>query len=75
MAPPISAHLFALLLFVGMVAMIEIGRIIGVRRRPQESEGERSNLGAVEGAVLALFGLLIAFTFSGAASRFLESAC
>ena len=30
----------------------------------------RAGTGAVEGAVFALFGLLIAFTFSGAASRF-----
>jgi len=29
-----------------------------------------AGLGAIEGAIFALFGLLIAFTFSGAASRF-----
>jgi hypothetical protein len=39
---------------------------------PRESEGERSSLGTVEGAVFALLGLLIAFTFSGAAGRFNE---
>ena len=31
-----------------------------------------SNLGTIEGAIFALFGLLMAFTFSGAASRFNE---
>jgi len=72
MEPPIPALLFALVLFVGMLVLIEIGRRFGVRRRPKESEGERSGLGTVEGAVFALFGLMVAFTFSGAASRFNE---
>ena len=72
MEPPISPLLFALLLFVGMLALIETGRRFGVRRRPKESEGERGGLGTVEGAVFALFGLMVAFTFSGAATRFNE---
>ena len=72
MEPPISPVLFALLLFLGMLTLLETGRRLGVRRRPKESEGERGSLGTVEGAVFALFGLLMAFTFSGAASRFNE---
>jgi hypothetical protein len=72
MEPPIPPLLFALLLFVGMLALIETGRRFGVRRRPKESEGERGGLGTVEGAVFALFGLMVAFTFSGAATRFNE---
>jgi hypothetical protein len=55
-----------------MLIMLEVGRRIAVRRRSKEADGERSNLGPVEGAVFALFGLLMAFTFSGAASRFNE---
>jgi hypothetical protein len=72
MEPPISPLLFALLLFIGMLLMLEIGRWFGIRRRPKESEGERGGLGTVEGAVFALFGLMVAFTFSGAAMRFNE---
>src|SRR5437660_11996470 len=72
MEPPIPGLLFALLLLIGMLVLMEIGRRFGVRRRPKESEGERSGLGTVEGAVFALFGLMVAFTFSGAASRFNE---
>lgn len=72
MEPAVSPLLFSVLLFVGMLILLETGRRLGVRRRPRESEGERSNLGTVEGAVFALFGLLMAFTFSGAASRFNE---
>ena len=72
MEPPISPLLFAALLLFGMVILLETGRRLGVRRRAKESEGERSNLGTIEGAVFALFGLLMAFTCSGAALRFNE---
>ena len=72
MQPPIPAPLFAVLLFLGMLVLLEAGRRVGLSRRATESADERSGLGAIEGAVFALFGLLVAFTFSGAASRFSE---
>ena len=72
MEPPISPLLYAVLLFLGMLILLEVGRRLGVWRRPKESEGERGSLGTVEGAVFALFGLMVAFTFSGAATRFNE---
>jgi hypothetical protein len=72
MEPPVPPLLYALLLLIGMQVLLEIGRRLGVRRRLKESEGERGGLGTVEGAVFALFGLMVAFTFSGAASRFNE---
>jgi hypothetical protein len=72
MEPAIPPFFFALLLLLGMLLLLETGRRLGIRRRPKESEGERSSLGAVEGAVFALFGLLMAFTVSGAATRFSE---
>jgi uncharacterized membrane protein YedE/YeeE len=72
MEPPISALLFAVLLFGGMLILLETGRRLGIRRRSKESEGERGSLGTIEGAVFALFGLVMAFGFSGAASRFNE---
>src|SRR5437870_1497571 len=59
-----------LALFCGMLVPLEIGRRIGVRRMAQDPEGARAGIGAIEGAVFGLLGLLIAFTFSGAASRF-----
>ena len=72
MEPPIPPLLFAVFLLIGMLLLLEVGRRFGLRRRPKESEGERGGLGTVEGAVFALFGLMVAFTFSGAASRFNE---
>src|SRR6185436_2599128 len=38
----------------------------------KDSEGARQGFGVVDGAVFGLLGLLIAFTFSGAAARFDE---
>jgi len=57
-------------LFLGMLLLLDIGRRIGVRRRAQDPEGAGVGTGTVDGAVFALLGLLVAFTFSGAASRF-----
>ncbi len=59
-----------LVLFLGMLLLLDVGRRIGVRRRAQDPEGAGVGVGAVDGAVFALLGLLIAFTFSGAAARF-----
>ena len=61
--------LYSVGLFLGMLLFLEIGRRIGIGRMEKDPEGARTGLGAVEGAVFALLGLLIAFTFSGAASR------
>jgi hypothetical protein len=56
---------FVVGLFAAILIFLEIGRQIG--RRREESAG--SAFGAMENAVFGLMGLLIAFTFSGAASR------
>ena len=65
------AVLIALGLFVGMLLSLEIGRRIG-KRMTRVPEKTPTGVGTAEGAVFALLGLLIAFTFSGAASRFDE---
>jgi hypothetical protein len=70
MNPIWYASLFAGALLLGMLALLELGRRLGTRRLAQDPEGARAGAAAVEGAVFALLGLLIAFTFSGAASRF-----
>ena len=57
-------------MLAGMLLFLELGRRIGLRQRAKDPEGVREGLGAVEGAVFGLLGLLIAFTFSGAAARF-----
>jgi hypothetical protein len=64
------AALLAMGLFVGILILLEVGRRFGGQRLARDPEGARAGTGAVEGAIFALVGLLIAFTFSGAASRF-----
>jgi hypothetical protein len=72
MEPPVPPLLFAILLFLGMLILLELGRQLGIKRGARESEKDRGSLGTIESAVFALFGLLMAFTFSGAAARFNE---
>lgn len=57
-------------LFLGMLLCLEIGRQIGIRRIARDPAGARAGVAPVEGALFGLLGLLIAFTFSGAAARF-----
>ena len=62
--------LFAASLFLGMLLFAEVGRRLGKARLARNPDGLTKGAGAAEAAVLALMGLMIAFTFSGAASRF-----
>jgi len=57
-------------LCLGMLLVLEAGRRLGKRRLARDPEGARAGLGAVEGSLFGLLGLLIAFTFGGAAFRF-----
>jgi hypothetical protein len=59
-------------LFLGMVALTEIGRRIALRKLADDHEGALAGTGALEGGIFALLGLLIGFTFAGAADRFDE---
>jgi hypothetical protein len=70
MNPVLNSVVFASSLLAGMLFLLEMGRRIGARRLAADPDGARTRLGAVEGAVFGLLGLLIAFTFSGAATRF-----
>jgi hypothetical protein len=58
--PPISA----LFLFPTMVLLLELGRRFRIHRKVEAKSS------AIESAVFALFGLLLAFTFSGAMTRY-----
>jgi hypothetical protein len=66
----VSAPLFAVMLFVGMVVLMEIGRRLRVRQIARGLKAELPGLGPVEAAVFGLLGLMVTFSFSGAAGRF-----
>lgn len=57
-------------LFIGMMLCYELGRRIGLARSTRSQDDPAKGAGAAEAAVFGLMGLLIAFTFSGAAERF-----
>lgn len=60
---------FTLVLLAGMLGTLEAGCRFGARRLAADA-GEAKGLSAIEGAIFGLFGLLLAFVFSGAAGRF-----
>jgi hypothetical protein len=66
----IAGILCTLGLLTGILVMMEFGRRVGVRRLAEYGENAVAGLSTVEGGVFALLGLLLAFSFSGAATRF-----
>jgi hypothetical protein len=57
-------------LFGAFLVCMEIGRGVGRHRAAQIGPSALKGFGTVEGALFALLGLLLAFTFSAAAARF-----
>jgi hypothetical protein len=57
-------------LVLGMLLLLELGRRIGIRRRRSNQGVLESGTGVVDAAIFGLMGLLVAFIFSGSASRF-----
>jgi hypothetical protein len=60
----------AITLFLIVLGCLRGGWWLGRRHHRLTGSSAHEGLGAVEGAVFGLMGLLIAFTFTGAASRF-----
>jgi len=57
-------------LFVAMLLVLKLGFRLGTRRMGTETDAERVGLVSIETAIFGLLGLVLAFTYSGAASRF-----
>jgi hypothetical protein len=69
MSLTLEAAIAATTLFLGMMLLFEVGRRFGARRTLRDPNAKVDG-GPAEAAVFAILGLLLAFTFSGAASRF-----
>jgi hypothetical protein len=61
---------FVIVIFVGMIALMETGLRIGRRRIACDPSLASASFDAIDGAALGLMGLLIAFTFAGASTRY-----
>jgi hypothetical protein len=59
-------------LILGMIVALESGFRAGRRAGAAEPSGAGGQVGAIQAAVLGLLGLLLAFSFAAAGSRFLE---
>ena len=57
-------------IFISILIALELGRLVWQWQVSSGREPETTGVSAVASAIFALLGLLIAFTFSGAASRF-----
>ncbi|BFU96514.1 MAG: hypothetical protein NTNFB02_32360 [Nitrospira sp.] len=57
-------------LFAGMMIALIIGQRLGRRDQTETTDSTLLRLTAVEAAIFGLMGLMIAFTFSGAADRY-----
>lgn len=57
-------------LFLGMVIVSEAGRRLKIAQLASDPDDAPRSVTLAEGAVFALLGLIIAFTFSGAVTRF-----
>lgn len=57
-------------LFAGILALVALGYRIGLQNLSGETAATRGRRTAIEAAVFGLLGLMIAFTFSGASSRY-----
>lgn len=64
------AALFAAGLFLGFLLASELGRRIGVARIARDPSGLPSGVSAAEACAFAVIGLVLAFAFSGSATRF-----
>ena len=70
MEPAFSPLIFSVALFLGMLISLAVGYRLGSRRELGKVLGKPDSLGTIEGALFGVFGLLIAFTFTGSAERF-----
>ena len=64
------AVIFTVFLLISMLICLELGRRYGLRQVEHESDTVKTGKQIIEGAFFGLLGLLIAFSFSGAVSRF-----
>jgi hypothetical protein len=68
--PAVVGGAIAVAIFFGILVSLMIGRWLGTRDIARYGAAGLPNISSLEAAVFALLGLLIAFTFSGALTRF-----
>ncbi len=64
------ALIYGVSLLIAMLACLELGRRYGLKHESEEPEKATAGKKIIEGAFFGLLSLLVAFSFSGAVSRF-----
>ncbi len=70
MKPDIDPVLFSAVLLAGMVVCLVAGWRTGAWMHARRADADAPGVSTLDGALFGLFGLVIAFTFSGAMTRF-----
>jgi len=70
MHPIILAVALSSALFVGVLVCLELGYRLGKKEAADDAAGSRAGVGALQGVLFGLLGLLLAFSFGGATTRF-----
>jgi len=68
--PALVGGVVAAIVFIGIIGFLAVGRRFGLRAITRHGQTGLASSASIEAAVFALLGLLIAFTFSGALTRF-----
>src|SRR5215467_3635078 len=68
--PVVIGGIVAIAIFFGILLLLVLGRRVGQQTIARHGGAATPGIGSLEAAVFALLGLMIAFTFSGALSRF-----
>lgn len=67
---PVSALILSLLLFPAILLCLELGHRLSARGMPGHESDMPPGFSVIDGSVFSLLGLLLAFSFSAAGSRF-----
>ena len=66
----INSILIAIILFISMVAAIEIGYRIGLKKKEIANEASKAHLNSIQASVIGILALLLGFTFSLSLQRY-----
>ena len=66
----IDAQIITIILFISLIAALEIGYRLGRQARGNTDDTAKSQSGTIQGAVIGVLALLLAFTLSMAISRY-----
>lgn len=66
----VRSSVIAAILLVSMIALVEVGYRLGLRKQAGVSEDSKSHINAIQGSMLGILALLLGFTFSLSLQRY-----